>query len=282
MRSAIEPYVIAEIGINHNGDFDLARELIVSAASCGVDAVKFQKRNPDICVPESQKGLLRDTPWGQMTYLDYKKRIEFGFDEYVELKNIAHEHGLDFSASAWDLESLDFLDRVGVDFHKVASAMVTNTSFISEVANRGLDTFVSTGMTTWEQIDHAVEVFRSLKGRFVLLHSVSTYPAKESELNLRMIETFRKKYSVEVGYSGHESAVSPSIVAASIGATVIERHFTLNRASWGTDHAASLEPEAMRRLVGALRKVKLVLGDGEKREIEGEASVAAKLRYWDA
>lgn len=274
------PYVIAEIGINHNGDFKVAKELIVAAASCGVNAVKFQKRNPDICVPEAQKGLPRETPWGTMTYLEYKKKIEFNFDQYVELKEIARKHELDFSASAWDLESLEFLDRVGVDFHKVASAMVTNQPFIRAVADRGLTTYVSTGMTTWQQIDDAVEIFRPLGQKFILMHSVSTYPAKESALNLRMIETLRSRYSVDVGYSGHEVAVSPSIVAASLGARVIERHFTLNRASWGTDHAASLEPEAMKRLVGSLRKVNVVLGDGIKREVEGEAAIATKMRYW--
>lgn len=274
------PYVIAEIGINHNGDFDLAKKLISAAASCGVDAVKFQKRNPDICVPDSQKDLKRETPWGTMTYLEYKKRIEFDFEQYLTLRDIALENGLGFSASAWDLDSLEFLDKLGVDFHKVASAMVTNKSFIQSVADRGLTTFVSTGMTTFQQIDDAVAVFRPLGEKFILMHSVSTYPARESDLNLRMIETLRARYLVDVGYSGHEVSVSPTIVAAALGARVIERHFTLDRASWGTDQAASLEPEAMKRLVGSIRKVNVVLGDGVKREVEGEEAVAAKMRYW--
>lgn len=274
------PYIVAEIGINHNGDFDLAQRLISSAAECGVDAVKFQKRDPDICVPEHQKGVIRETPWGQISYLEYKKRLEFDLDQYTILKNLARSLGMEFSASAWDLPSLEFLDDVDLDFHKVASALITNQSFLIEIALRGKRTLASTGMTTWEELDRAVEILQPLGNDLTLLHTISTYPAEETELNLLMIKTLEKRYGLSVGYSGHEATVSPSIFASALGAKVIERHFTLSRASWGTDHGASLEPEGMRRLVGAVKKRDTVLGDGIKKTVPGEMEVANKLRYW--
>lgn len=274
------PYVIAEIGINHNGDFDLAKTLIQAAADCGVDAVKFQKREPDICVPEHQKDLVRETPWGQITYLEYKKRLEFDFGQYKILRDLAHSLGIEFSASAWDIPSLEFLDVLTIDFHKVASALITNKSFLGEIALRGKRTLASTGMATWEDLDRAVEILRPLGKSLTLLHTVSTYPAHEADLNLQMISTIKNRYGLSVGYSGHEASVSPSIYAAALGATVIERHFTLDRASWGTDQSASLEPEGMRKLVGAVKKKDTVFGDGIKKIVPGEMEIAAKLRYW--
>lgn len=274
------PYVIAEIGINHNGNFELAKTLIQVAADCGVDAVKFQKREPDICVPEHQKDLMRETPWGQMTYLEYKKRLEFDFDQYKILRDLAHSLGIEFSASAWDIPSLEFLDVLTIDFHKVASALITNKSFLGEIALRGKRTLASTGMATWEDLDRAVEILQPLGNDLTLLHTVSTYPANEADLNLLMIRTIENRYGLSVGYSGHEASVSPSIFAAALGATVIERHFTLDRASWGTDHSASLEPDGMRRLVGAVKKKDTVFGDGIKKIVPGEMEIATKLRYW--
>lgn len=274
------PYVIAEIGINHNGEFELAKTLIQVAADCGVDAVKFQKREPDICVPEHQKDLVRETPWGQITYLEYKKRLEFDFGQYKILRDLAHSLGIEFSASAWDIPSLEFLDVLTIDFHKVASALITNKSFLGEIALRGKRTLASTGMATWEDLDRAVEILQPLGNDLILLHTVSTYPANEADLNLLMIRTIENRYGLTVGYSGHEASVSPSIFAAALGATVIERHFTLDRASWGTDHSASLEPDGMRRLVGAVKKKDTVFGDGIKKIVPGEMEIATKLRYW--
>lgn len=274
------PYIIAEIGINHNGDFDLAKSLITAAADCGVDAVKFQKRDPDICVPEHQKDVIRDTPWGKISYLEYKKQLEFDYRQYKILRDLAHSSRLEFSASAWDLSSLEFLDKLSLDFHKVASALITNQDFLSEIARRGMRTIASTGMTTWQELDRAVEILRPLGKELTLLHTVSTYPADEANLNLLMIRTLENRYGLSVGYSGHEASVSPSIFASALGATVIERHFTLSRASWGTDHSASLEPEGMRRLVGAVKKRDKVFGDGIKKTVPGETEVAKKLRYW--
>lgn len=281
MRSKDQaPYVIAEIGINHNGSLETALDLVQAAKDCGVDAVKFQKRTPEICVPEHQKSIMRETPWGLISYLEYKKRMELSPEQYEILFEKSKSLGLDFGFSAWDIESLNDLGHIEVDFQKIASAMSTNLEFLAEVSRKDKWIIASTGMTTWEEVDNLVSVLRGAKEGFTLLHTVSTYPAKESDLNLQMINTLQTRYNCEVGYSGHESSVSPSIFACALGAKVIERHFTLNRADWGTDHSASLEPAGMRRLVGSVKKWPLVLGDGEKREIEGEAEIAAKLRYW--
>jgi N-acetylneuraminate synthase len=206
--------------------------------------------------------------------------MELSPEQYEILFEKSKSLGLDFGFSAWDIESLNDLDHIEVDFQKIASAMSTNLEFLAEVSRKDKWIIASTGMTTWEEVDNLVSGQRGAKEGFTLLHTVSTYPAKESDLNLKMINTLQTRYNCEVGYSGHESSVSPSIFACALGAKVIERHFTLNRADWGTDHSASLEPAGMRRLVGSVKKWSLVLGDGEKREIEGEAEIAAKLRYW--
>ena len=271
-------YIIAEIGINHNGDVSLAKELVDVASETGCDAVKFQKREPDICVPEDQKLLLRETPWGTMTYLEYKKRIEFGEAEYDEIDRYCMSKGIDWSASAWDLPSQKFLQKYKRLFNKIASAMITNVELLSEVADEGLLTYISTGMSTLEQIDTAVDIFKSKGTPFEIMHSVSTYPARDEDLNLQVIQTLRNRYNVPVGYSGHEPTVSPSIVAAALGASVIERHITTNRSNWGTDQSASLEPAGLRFLVGAVRKVPIILGDGVKRVLPEEELIAKKLR----
>lgn len=271
-------FVIAEIGINHSGDMSKALELIQVAHAAGCDAVKFQKREPDICVPERQKFLMRDTPWGRMSYLDYKKRIEFGEREYDDIDSFCKSLGISWSASAWDIPSQMFLRRYQRSFNKVASAMLTEIDFLEVVAQERLYTFISTGMSTLSDIDRAIRVFSEAGTPFELMHTVSTYPASEEHLNLNLIPALRERFGVKVGYSGHESSVSPSIVAVVLGATSIERHITLDRASWGTDQAASLEPEGLRQLVGAIRKVPRLLGDGVKRLAPGEAEIAAKLR----
>lgn len=274
-------FIIAEIGINHNGDIELAKKLIDSAVQAGCDAVKFQKRTPEICVPEKMKTIMRETPWGLMTYIDYKKKIEFNENEYDSIESYCKQKGIAWSASAWDLESLRFLDKYNLPFNKVASALATHLEFLNEVAKRKTLTYVSVGMCDYEDIDAIVEIFRSYSCPLVLMHTISTYPAQDKDLNLKMIQTISNKYNLPVGYSGHESSVSPSIVAASLGAVAIERHITLDRSMWGTDHSASLEPSGLNQLVGAIRKVPIVLGDGVKKIIEGELEAAKKMRYWN-
>lgn len=274
-------FIIAEIGINHNGDIELAKKLIDIAAQAGCDAVKFQKRTPEICVPEKMKTIMRDTPWGLITYLDYKKKIEFNENEYDLIESYCKQKNIAWSASAWDIESLRFLDKYNLPFNKVASALATHIEFLKEVAQRKILTYVSVGMCGYEDIDVIVEIFRSYSCPLVLMYTVSTYPAQDKDLNLKMIQTISNKYNLPVGYSGHESSVSPSVVAASLGAVAIERHITLDRSMWGTDHSASLESSGLNQLVGAIRKVPIVLGDGVKKIIEGELEAAKKMRYWN-
>ena len=274
-------FVIAEIGINHNGDIELAKKLIDTAAQAGCDAVKFQKRTPEICVPEKMKTVMRETPWGLMTYLEYKKKIEFNEKEYDIIDNYCKQMGIAWSASAWDLESLRFLDRYNLPFNKVASALATHLEFLHEVAKKKTLSYVSVGMCNYEDIDEIVEIFRSYSCPLVLMHTISTYPAQDKDLNLKMIQTISNRYNLPVGYSGHESSVSPSLVAASLGAVAIERHITLDRSMWGTDHSASLESSGLNLLVGGIRKVPIVLGDGVKKIVEGELEAAKKMRYWN-
>ena len=274
-------FIIAEIGINHNGDIELAKKLIDAAVQAGCDAVKFQKRTPEICVPEKMKTTMRETPWGLITYLDYKKKIEFNENEYDLIENYCKQKGIAWSASAWDIESLRFLDKYNLPFNKVASALATHLEFLNEVAERRILTYVSVGMCDYEDIDAIVKIFTSYSCPLVLMHTISTYPAQDKDLNLKMLQTISSKYNLPVGYSGHESSVSPSVVAASLGAVAIERHITLDRSMWGTDHSASLEPSGLNQLVGAIRKVPIVLGDGVKKVIQGELEAAKKMRYWN-
>lgn len=273
-------FVIAEGGINHNGDLSLAKKLIDLAHKSGCDAIKFQKRNPDVCVPQEMKNKIRETPWGNITYLDYKKKIEFGKIEYDEINDYCQKVGISWSASAWDIDSLNFLSSYDLPFNKIASAMATNLEFVREVASQGKLTYASVGMCDWADIDSLVEIFRKSSSELVLMHTVSNYPSENQDLNLKMIATLSTRYGLPVGYSGHEASISPSIVAAALGAVAIERHITLSRSMWGTDHSASLEAAGISQLVGAIRKVPIVLGDGVKKIVPGEAEVAKKLRYW--
>ena len=269
-------YVIAEIGINHNGDLDIAKKLIDVAADAGCQAVKFQKRTPDISTPENQKNVERETPWGTMTYLEYKKRIEFEDDEYSEIARYSAEKGLDWFASPWDIPSVDFLERHGVVAHKIASASVTDIPLLEALKATGKPLILSTGMSTMEEIDAAVETVGT--ENLVLMHATSTYPLDPAEANLRMIHTLRERFGVPVGYSGHETGLQVSLAAVGLGADALERHITLDRAMWGTDHGASLEPTGLSRLVRDVRVIEDALGDGIKKVYPSEEGPRAKLR----
>lgn len=273
--------VIAEIGINHNGDIQLAKRLIQMAHSVGCDAVKFQKRTVDVVYSRDQLDAPRDSPWGT-TQRDQKLGLEFGTEEYDEIDAFCRQLGIDWTASAWDLQSLEFVEAYDPPFHKVASAMTTHSEFVSRVAELGRPAIVSTGMADLEVLDNVVRVFQAAHTPLTLMHTVSTYPAQEADLNLNVMRTLRERYRVPVGYSGHESSVSPSIIAVALGARVIERHITIDRTMYGSDQAASLEESGLRQLVSTVRKIPAMMGDGNKRWAPGEADVARKLRYWEA
>lgn len=272
--------VIAEGGINHNGSLELACELIEMASRAGANIIKFQKREPEICVPEKIRNKIRQTPWGEMTYFEYKKRIEFTIDDYKVIDKCAEDCGIDWFVSAWDIPSQILMREFESPINKVASAMLTHLELLELIASEKKPTFISTGMSTLDQIDRAVSIFENANCDFILMHTVSTYPAKDEDLNLNMIKTLSDKYGRAVGYSGHETTVSPSVVAAALGAVAIERHVTLDRASWGTDQAASLEESGLSGLVSILNRLPFILGDGVKRISDAEMRVAENLRYW--
>ena len=276
-----EIYVLAEIGINHNGNLELAKAMIDMAYDAGCDAVKFQKRTIPIVYSQSELEKERESPWGT-TQRQQKEGLEFGQTEYNEIDTYCRSKGIEWSASAWDLESLKFIESYNPPFHKVASALTTNIDFVEAVARLNRVTFLSTGMCSYDQIDQAVEIFKKYNSKLILMHTVSTYPSELADLNLMMINELAARYKVPVGYSGHETNVSPTIVAASLGAVAVERHITLSRAMYGSDQAASLEPAGLNSLVGALRKVITVKGDGIKRVVEAEMPIAKKLRYWES
>ena len=270
-------YVIAEIGLNHNGSVELAKELIDVAAESGAQAVKFQKRTPSVSTPEHMKGTLRETPWGTMTYLDYRYRVEFDREQYVEIGDYATLRGLDWFASPWDEPSVEFLEELNVVAHKVASASVTDVALLRSLAATGKPIILSTGMSTIDQIDDAVDILGT--DRLVILHATSTYPLPAEEANLRTITTLQGRYAgVPVGYSGHERGLQISIAAVALGAVAVERHITLDRTMWGSDHAASLEPQGFEHLVRDIRIIGDALGDGVKRVFPGELAPLAKLR----
>ncbi len=269
-------YVIAEIGLNHNGDLELARGLIQAAVEAGCDAVKFQKRSPEICVPQAQQGVLRQTPWGLITYLEYRRHVELGLDDYRAIDACCKEHHLEWFASCWDEASVDFIAQFDPPCFKIASACLTDDALLRHHRSFGRPLILSTGMSTLEEIDHAVEVLGTED--LALLHCTSTYPAQIEELNLRMIQTLRERYGVPVGYSGHEVGLATTVAAAAMGAVAVERHITLDRAMWGSDQAASVEPHGFSRLVRDLRAIEKASGDGVKRVYESEIPVRAKLR----
>ena len=270
-------YVIGEIGINHNGDLRNAFALIDAAKAAGMDAVKFQKRTPEVCTPRDQWGIERDTPWGRMTYLDYRHRVEFSAEDYRQIDEYCQEVGIDWFASPWDVESVDFLGAFNQPAFKVASACLTDDTLLRAMRATGKTVILSTGMSTPDQIRHAVEVLGSRN--IILCHATSTYPAPPEQLNLRMIETLAAEYpNVPVGYSGHEVGLQTTLCAVALGAVLVERHITLDRAMWGSDQSASVEPEGMRRLVRDIRVLEASLGDGVKQVYPGELSAMRKLR----
>lgn len=272
-------YVVAEIGLNHNGDIENAKKLIDVAAAAGAQAVKFQKRTPDIATPEHMKQTPRETPWGTMTYLQYRYRVEFEEPEYTTIAAYAAEKGVDWFASPWDEPSVDFLEEMGVKTHKVPSASVTDLGLLRRLAATGKPIILSTGMSTVEQIDTAVETLGT--GNLVLMHATSTYPLPAAEANLRTIHTLKDRYQVPVGYSGHEPGLQISIAAVALGAVAVERHVTLDRTMWGSDHAASLEPRGFTTLLRDIRIIEEALGDGVKRVFPGELAPLSKLRRVD-
>ena len=281
-------YVIAEIGINHNGDFNVAKRLIDIASVAGCDSVKFQKRNPDVCVPEHQKNIMRDTPWGRMTYLEYKYKVEFGKEEYDEIDRYCKERGIEWSASPWDLDSLEFLMQYNLPFIKIPSAMLTNDELLLASKNTGKKTILSTGMSTVDEIDHAVEILEiggatdfSIKTNnknYTLLHCNSTYPAPIDELNLSAIKTLKERYNCTVGYSGHEFRLGTSVAAIYLGASVIERHITLDRSMWGSDQLSSVEPWGLFKLISGIRELEQAFGDGKIKVTKSEKKVRLHLR----
>lgn len=273
-------FIIAEIGINHNGSLDIAKQLIAQAHHTGCDAVKFQKRTIDIVYTPELLAQPRESPWGT-TQRQQKEGLEFSEAQYDEIDAYCRSLGIAWFASAWDIPSQRFLRKYDSQYNKVASAMTTHLDFLEEVASEGKLTFLSTGMCELEDIDRAVAIFRRHECPVVLMHSVSTYPSPEGDLNLRCLQTLRSRYGLPVGYSGHEASVSPSVIAAMLGAVAIERHITLNRAMYGSDQAASLEGRGLETLVSQLRKIPMVLGSGEKVVTPGEKAVAQKLRYWE-
>lgn len=270
-------YVIAEIGINHNGSLELAKKMIDGAIFAGCDAVKFQKRTPELCVPKDQWYIERDTPWGRMTYIEYRHKMEFGLEEYAEIDRYCKEKGIDWFASCWDEEAVEFIEQFDPPLHKLPSASLTDHDLIIAMRRTGRPLMMSTGMSTIEEIDRAVNIAGTID--LLLAHSTSAYPCNVSELNLRMIQTLMQMYpTVPIGYSGHEVGLSPTLGAVALGACFVERHITLDRALWGTDQAASVEIMGMHRLVRNIRDIERSLGDGKKRVYPSEVPVMQKLR----
>ncbi len=272
-------YIIAEIGINHNGDLDLAKRLIKESKLAGADAVKFQKRTIDIVYSKNDLDSYRESPWGT-TQREQKEGLEFSKDDYDIINSYCEEIKIDWFASAWDIPSQNFLKNYNFKFNKIASAMTTNLEFVSHLAKEGKPTFVSTGMCTMDEIQEAYNIFAKENCPIILMHTNSEYPSKYENLNLKMIEVLKEKFDINIGYSGHEPSVSPTIYAVALGAVAIERHITLDRSLYGSDQAASLTPEAFKRMVTMIRKFNLVYGDGIKKITEEEKQIAKKLRYW--
>jgi N-acetylneuraminate synthase len=270
-------FVIAEIGINHNGSLELAQRLIAGAAQAGCDAVKFQKRTPELCVPREQWQIERETPWGRMSYIDYKRRVEFGADEFAQIEKQCQSLGLMWFASCWDEPSIEFMRRFSPPCYKAASASLTDLPLLRAMRSTGVPLMISTGMSTSEEIAEAV--LAAGQRELLIAHSTSTYPCPVDELNLRMIRTLKRSFPhCPIGYSGHESGLAPTSAAVVLGATFIERHITLDRAMWGTDHAASIELCNLERLVSEVRELELAVGDGVKRVYDSEIPIRKKLR----
>lgn len=278
-------YIIGEIGINHQGDLDIAKRLIDIAAAAGCDAVKFQKRNPDVCVPEAQKNKPRSWQGVDMTYLEYKYKIEFGKEEYDEIDRYCKQQGIAWSASPWDMDSVEFLEQYNLPFIKLPSASLTDDDLLTACVEKFPKIIFSTGMSTEEEINHAVDTLRTAKAFYNktepigLLHCNSTYPAPVDELNLSAIKTLKDKYSdFTIGYSGHEFRLGTTVAAIYLGAEIIERHITLDRTMEGSDHMASVEPQGLFKLVSGVRELEAAYGDGVIKVTESEIPVRKKLR----
>lgn len=270
-------YVIAEIGINHNGDLEIAKRMIDAAVHAGADAVKFQKRTPEVATPPEQQKQMRETPWGYITYLDYRYKVEFDEEQYREIDRYCREKGIDWMVSVWDEPSVDFMEKFDTPAYKVPSASLTDRNLLKYVRKTGKPMIVSTGMSTMEQIHNGVNAVG--EDNLIIMHCTSTYPCEPEELNLRMIETLRREFpNTPIGYSGHEVGLVPSAIAVAFGACAVERHITLDRAMWGSDQAASVEPGGFERLVKYIRVTEASLGDGIKRVYESEKPSLMKLR----
>ena len=270
-------YIIAEIGINHNGDIETAKKLIKVAKDSGCDAVKFQKRNPDVCVHEKQKNIMRETPWGYITYLDYKYKVEFEREEYDIIDEYCKQLKIHWFASPWDVDSVKFLSQYNIPALKVPSASLNDTELLLAMKATGIPIILSSGMSTQDEVDEAINLFSG--SEIALLHCVSTYPTPPEELNLNVIKTYKEKYpKTIIGYSGHETGLSTTYVAVALGAKIIERHITLDRSMWGTDHSASVEPQGLESLVSNIKDIELAMGDGIKGVTAGEIPIREKLR----
>lgn len=271
-----QTFIIAEIGINHNGDLNIAKRLIDAAVLAGCDAVKFQKRTPEICVPLEQQSVMRETPWGLITYLDYRHRVELDEDQYHEIDTYCRERNIEWFASPWDEPSVDFLEQFNPVCYKVASASLTDHGLLRHLRATGRPIIASTGMSTSEEITAAIDVLGL--DDLAIMHTTSTYPCPPEELNLNMVQTLRDKYPVPIGYSGHETGLQTTVAAVVLGAQLVERHITLDRAMWGSDQAASVEPHGFSRLVRDIRTIETALGDGTKRVYDSERPIMNKLR----
>ena len=276
-------FIVAEIGINHNGDMSICKELIDIASESGCNAVKFQKRDINKVYTQEFLDSPRESPWG-VTQREQKSGLEFGIDEYKEIDQYCKEKGIEWFASAWDLNSQKFLQQFDCKYNKIASAMIVYEDLLRMVAEEGKHTFISTGMSTYDDIQNAVDIFKVENCSFELMHTVSTYPMKDEKANLKMINTLRNKYQCNVGYSGHEVGLAVSYAAAALGITSLERHITIDRSMYGSDQSASVEPPALALLVGAVRKIQKAMGSGIKTTIEKELPIAKNLRQhlnWD-
>lgn len=270
-------YVIAEIGINHNGDLDVAKEMIEAAHHAGADAVKFQKRTPEVCTPPEQQVQMRETPWGYISYLDYRYKVEFGKEEYGQIEKLCKKLGIDWMVSVWDEPSVDFMEQFDTPAYKVPSASLTDLALLKYTRKTGKPIIISTGMSTMSEINGGVSAVGL--DDLVIMHCTSAYPCEPDELNLRMIQTLRDAFpNNPIGYSGHEVGLVPSAVAVALGACMVERHFTLDRAMWGSDQAASVEPGGFEKLVKYIRVTEAGMGDGVKKVYESEMSSRKKLR----
>jgi N-acetylneuraminate synthase len=269
-------YIVAEVGINHNGDLGTAKSLIDAAVHAGVDAVKFQKRTPDLCVPAEQQRMMRETPWGYITYLEYRHKVEFGEDEYRQIDAYCREKQIDWVASVWDEPSVDFMSQFDPVCYKIPSPALTDHALLEKVRGKDRPVILSTGMSTMQEIEKAVALIGTQ--HLLITHATSSYPCDPSELNLQMIVTLRERFPCPIGYSGHEVGLVPATTAVALGACLVERHITLDRAMWGSDQAASVEPGGFERLVKYIRVTELSLGDGVKRVYESELPSLEKLR----